>query len=100
MTVIFHRLAEAEYDRVVRKYARQSIAAAQRFGAAVNRVVARIDANPAVGAPAFGAYRWMTVGRFRYLLYYRELSAGRILVYAVAHASRRPGYWLRRVNQP
>ncbi len=100
MPVFFHRLAAAEYHHARRAYGRQSAAVATRFETAFAATVARIDASPATGAPAHGAYRWVKVGRFSYLLWYRELSPGQVLVYAVAHTSRRPGYWLRRANQP
>lgn len=38
----------------------------------------------------------MRVRRFSYILYYEILDPTQVVVYAVAHSSRRPGYWLRR----
>jgi plasmid stabilization system protein ParE len=90
MPVFFHRLAVAEYHHARHTYGRRSPAVAARFEAAVDTAVARIDANPAIGSPALGPYRWVKVRRFSYLLWYRELSPGQLLIYAVAHASRRP----------
>jgi hypothetical protein len=41
-------------------------------------------------------YRWVRTRRFPYILYYRLVDADEVLIVAVAHARRRPGYWLRR----
>jgi plasmid stabilization system protein ParE len=98
--VIYHRLADAEYQRTCRALGRQGLARRNRFIQAVDDAVGRIVANPAVGSPVFGAYRWVRAGRFQYLLFYRQLAADLIVIYAVAHARRRPGYWLRRANRP
>jgi toxin ParE1/3/4 len=100
MRVIFHRLAEGEYQDVCRTLRRQRASAVPRFVAAVDGAVARITANPSIGSPIFGPFRWVRVGQFRYVLYYRQLAPDLALIYAVAHTSRRPGYWLRRVNRP
>ena len=100
MRVSFHRLADAELARIGRQYAAQGHADLQRFVAAIGDAADRIRANPAVGSPVHGPYRWVRAGRFRYVLYYRQLAPNFALVYAVAHTSRRPGYRLRRVNRP
>jgi toxin ParE1/3/4 len=100
MSVQFHRLAEDEFFKVQRDYARVSIGVLRRFVTEVNAAVVRIDANPATGSPIFGQYRWVRVKGFKYLLFYRQLNPNLVMVYAVAHSSRRPGYWLRRVNRP
>lgn len=100
MAVIFHRLAAREFVAARRWYARRSAAATRRFLTALATVVQAIDINPTAGSPLLGPYRWMRVPRYPYLLYYEQTGATTVKVYAVAHASRRPGYWLRRVNQP
>lgn len=38
------------------------------------------------------------VSRFPFRVFYRE-SKGIILIVAVAHLSRRPGYWMERLDQ-
>jgi plasmid stabilization system protein ParE len=95
-TVEFHRLAADEYRRAVRAYRLIELALAQRFRAAVDRVVESISESPDLGAPFRGPFRWMRTRRFPYVLYYEALDPSRIMVYAVAHARRRPGYWQRR----
>jgi toxin ParE1/3/4 len=100
MPVLFHRLADDEYVRASRAYARQDPDVARRFRNAVESLLADIEAAPAIGAPIFQGYRWRRVRPFSYVLYYRELSADTVLIYAVAHTRRRPGYWLRRPGRP
>jgi plasmid stabilization system protein ParE len=100
MPVIFHRLALTEYRRAIAAYRRQDVDVARRFVSVVEDAADRIDQNPPIGSPCFGPYRWVRVRRFPYLLYYRELTPTLTLTYAVAHARRRPGYWLRRTRRP
>jgi plasmid stabilization system protein ParE len=79
-----------------RWYARRSLQALTRFQDAVEEAVERIASAPHRW-PVFGRdYRSVRAGRFPYILYYRMIDPGRVLVVAVAHARRRPGYWSRR----
>jgi plasmid stabilization system protein ParE len=96
LTVVFHRLAAREYRLAESWYRRRSPAAAERFRAAVDRVVERMSAAPLQGALFRGSFRWMRTRRFPYLLFYEVVDSSAIRVYAVAHARRRLGYWLRR----
>ncbi len=100
MAVTFHRLAAREFAAARRWYARYSPQAEARFTAAVDAAVRLIDANPSVGATFQARFRWIRVRRYPYLLYYRDTGTGSVMVYAVAHARRRPGYWLGRPNRP
>jgi len=43
-----------------------------------------------------GAYRYIRARRFPYLLIFNTQPGGEIFVVALAHTSRRPGYWRRR----
>jgi plasmid stabilization system protein ParE len=100
MTVLFHRLAAREFVAARRRYAQFSPVTEARFVAAVRAAVERIDANPQLGSPFRGPYRWVRTRRYPYLLHYEVIRPDLVRVYAVAHARRRPGYWVRRVNRP
>jgi plasmid stabilization system protein ParE len=100
MAVLFHRLAAREFVEARRRYARTGPPTEDRFVAAVRAAVERIDANPHIGSLIRGAYRWIRTGRYPYLLIYETLGPDLVRVYAVAHARRRPGYWVRRTNRP
>jgi len=96
-TVVFHRLAAREYRTSRDWYAARSDSVAERFRIAVDRAVARVEAE-ADALPSFsGPYRWVRVRRFPYLLVCRRKSAEVIMIVAVAHTSRRPAYWHRRL---
>jgi len=42
-------------------------------------------------------YRWKVLTRFPYVVFFR-LDGDAVEIMAVAHARRRPGYWLRRAH--
>lgn len=100
MPVTFHRLAAAEFVAARRWYAARSPSIEVRFVAAVADAVQRIDTNPAGGSLWAGAVRWVRARRYPYTLYYEEVAPGNMLVYAVAHVRRLPGYWIRRTARP
>lgn len=95
-TAIFQRLAAREYRLAREWYASRSARVGSRFIAAVGDAIDRVEQSPDSLAHLIGPYRWVRVRGFPYLLVFREQSPERILVVAVAHARRRPGYWRRR----
>ena len=94
--VIFHRLAAREYRSARDWYRERSVEVAQRFCSAVDRAVSRIVTEADSLPTLVGAYRYVRVQRFPYLMIFRHLDRDVIMVVAVAHTSRRPGYWRRR----
>jgi plasmid stabilization system protein ParE len=94
--VHFHRLAAQEYLHARRWYSRHGALAARRFTNAIDQALQRIKAAPQAGPVYRGAFRWVAVGRFPYIIYYRMISSTEVLIVAVAHQRRRPGYWIRR----
>ena len=94
--VDIHPRAAREARTASRRYARHSPAKAGRFQAAVYAVLQRVSAAAEQGSPLGERFRWMRVRKFPYLVYYEIRDPQPVLVYAVAHVSRRPGYWLRR----
>jgi toxin ParE1/3/4 len=92
----FHPQADREIDSAERWYRRRSPSAAQSFLQAVDEAVQRIAAAAELGSPYNQDYRWIRVKRFPYLIYYEIRDPEPIFIYAVAHTSRRPGYWRRR----
>jgi hypothetical protein len=59
---------------------------------AVNRICADADSHPIL----VDEIRWVNVRRFPYILVFVRESSDRLLVLALAHAKRHPGYWKRR----
>ena len=96
--VAINARAGREIRQAFRWYARRSQAAAQRFQAAFNGLIQRVASAAEQGAPYGQRYRWMRLPRFPYQLYYEIRDPHPVLIYALAHDSRRPGYWLRRTR--
>lgn len=95
--VDLHPLAIAEARAARRRYARVSQSLAARFMAELDAAVARVGTNPARHSSYLHGTRVTRLGRFPYLFVYFELPPARVLVVAVAHGRRRPGYWRRRL---
>ncbi|HWY73894.1 MAG TPA: type II toxin-antitoxin system RelE/ParE family toxin [Burkholderiaceae bacterium] len=65
------------------------------FQAAINRAVRLLAHMPRLGTSIYPPVRAWPLKRFPYTVLYRPESDG-ILVVAVAHQRREPGYWKRR----
>jgi toxin ParE1/3/4 len=95
--VEFHDEAGAEYDAAFDWYLERSTDAALRFDAEVDRALAQIIAAPRRWAAALHSTRRFLLRQFPYTLIYRERIDGDIQIVAVAHTSRKPGYWKKRL---
>ena len=94
--VLFHRLAARELRCARNWYRERSVEAADRFSVAVNQAVSQIIARGDALPPVNKDYRYIRVNRFPYVLIFQTDGGGVVKVVAVAHTSRRPGYWRRR----
>jgi plasmid stabilization system protein ParE len=84
-------LAEVDY------YNKEEPWLGARFAAAVEEATARALAFPLAGSPATKHTRRVFVKDFPFAVVYRPDADG-ITVFALAHHSRRPGYWQSRVQ--
>lgn len=97
--VIFHRLASKEYLKARRWYVKEGgEQLGERFCREVDEAVEQIARSPESWPIFRMRYRWLRLDRFPYVLYYHVLDDAQVIVLAVAHAARRPGYWLRRAS--
>src|SRR5258708_5244911 len=96
-TVELHPRAIEEARHARRRYARVSQALAARFMAELDAGIAAIGAAPASFAPHLHGTRFRRMPSFPYLLIYLEVDPNTVLLLAVMHAGRRPGYWRRRL---
>lgn len=67
-----------------------------QFVAAVAAVGDQLLAFPQSGQKIRGGFRRILLNQFPYQLIYR-VEGDEIMIYAVAHQSRRPGYWRKRL---
>ena len=95
--VAYLQAATAEMERSAVWYEKRQQDLGRRFHAAIKEAEVFISKNPHLGTPHRRNTRKWRVPDFPYNLIYRE-EAERILICAVAHAKRRPGYWLRRLR--
>lgn len=97
--VSFHRLALKELFAASDYYDAERKGLGSLFLAAVEATVAKIKESPQAGAPSpDGVCRKWAVRGFKHRVIYLEMPAF-IRIVAVAHPSRRPVYWRRRMNE-
>jgi toxin ParE1/3/4 len=94
--VRFLPAAELELLREVAFYAEARDGTGLRFQAAVEAAVALVARHPAGGAPSFRETRSVLVKGFPFSVVDRA-SAQELLIVAVAHHRKAPGYWATRV---
>lgn len=94
--VEFHWRARAELRNVVAWYQARSQRAASQFLIQMDRAVIRLADDPE-SLPRMGKrYRSLRVGKFPFLIVFLQRLDLSVFVVAVAHTSRRSGYWRGR----
>ena len=91
-----HPAAEAESDAAFEWYWAESESAALGFDAELRTAFKKLLSSPRIGAPYLRGTRRIVLNRYPYFVVFRELPR-KIEIIAVAHAKRRPGYWLKRL---
>lgn len=97
MNVRFHRLAVAEIDHEVDYYESRQGGLGEELEDEIDAVVALIRRFPRAAPPWKHRHdrRVAVLDRFPFTLPY-QIVGGDIVILALAHTSRRPGYWARR----
>ena len=92
----FHPAAIEEAEAAARWYRQRSPRAAARFVDELNQVIERIREAPSRWPRGTRGTRKAKLPCFPFLVIYRE-SQGAVLILAIAHGRRRPGYWKNRL---
>ncbi len=95
LPIDFLPAARSDFDDSLGWYAEQSTQAAVRFVNAIDASLSLIAAHPLQFAVVDDLHRSCPVKRFPFRIVYRVASE-RIIIVAIAHAKRRPGYWRNR----
>jgi plasmid stabilization system protein ParE len=95
MAVRYLAAADREYYQAVRRYRLISTDLAVGLVAEVDETLERIAQFPEHGSPYIAGTRRVVLRRFPFSLVY-DRSGDTIVVIALAHHSRRSGYWRRR----
>jgi hypothetical protein len=92
-----HRHAESELVESARYYESRRKFLGDNFLDLVDEALTAIRANPVWGRPGEYTTRSWKVRRFPFRLVYLE-QPNRIWIVAVAHLSRKPDYWSKRLD--
>lgn len=91
----FHPMVGNEIAEAIGWYLNRSPAVADAFIGALDEALDQIATDPDRAAPYIHGRRAVRVDRFPYIVIYKRHEL-RVRVSAVAHSSRRPGYWKNR----
>ena len=95
--VHFHHEATTDYETALHWYFERNEVVAFKFWEEIDQAVNKISATPQRWAKHISGARRLLLHRFPYAVVYRELPDS-IQIVAVAHLSRRPGYWISRIQ--
>jgi len=98
-TLEFLDEALEEAEEAARWYAERSETAAVGFAEELDAAIAHIERAPTTWPIYEHNTRRFLLRRFPYSVVYR-IDASRVVIIAVAHAHRRPGYWRERLGDP
>jgi plasmid stabilization system protein ParE len=93
----YHQGASADVKSAVAWYLKRSPKAASDFIAELDRAVDTLREDPERWPMAKGNTRRFLLWRFPFSVIYSE-QEDLIVIWAVAHGSRRPEYWTRRLK--
>lgn len=96
MKAVFLKSAQAEFDAAIDYYAEHaSERVAEAFLQDILRTCHRLIDHAKIGKAVSKRLRALALRDFPYLLIYR-VSTDTLIIHAVAHQRRRPGYWTGR----
>lgn len=98
MRYVFHPQALTEYSEAVQYYADRRLELAQAFINAVEEAIYRIRESPTRWQAIDEDIRRCLTRKFPYGILY-TIEQDYILILAIMHCSREPGYWKERVEQ-
>lgn len=90
--------ALAELREAIAWYRARNLTAARHFNAEVIVAEGLLRAHSRIGRPVGSEARSLCVNDFPYTLFYL-IEHEEIIIVAVAHHSRKPGYWMDRLRE-
>lgn len=98
MTTTFDPEALAEYQEAA-QYSEDRFGMGRQFVASVQAAIAAIEQDPTRYQAVGSDIRVFRMKRLPYYLFYHyDQASTAIIIYAVAHHKRRPGYWRDRLS--
>jgi toxin ParE1/3/4 len=96
LPVRFHPAARRELVRAVEYYNQRATELGNDLAAEVKTMIREIQEYPELGSPGAANIRRVLVRRFPFSLVYR-MRDDAIVVLALSHHRRKPGYWQHRL---
>ena len=93
----FHEAADAKLAEAVAYYDGKALGLGDRFMSDVKAATRQIERHPAIAPVIEEGVRAQALVRFPYRLMY-VVEDDEIFIVAVAHQSKRPGYWVDRLR--
>ena len=97
--VVFHVEAEKELIASAEYYENRQTHLGTRFLLSIQESIAHIILNPRIYQKCLDEIRKCRVHTFPYGIIYEEFP-DRIVIYAIVHLKRKPGYWKKRLPPP
>lgn len=97
MTYSFHPAAESEFGAAVEFYDGCEEGLGDEFEQEIFATISRIIKYPDAWPPYTHRSRRCLCNRFPYSIVYRNTET-EIVIYAVMHHKRKPGYWIDRLK--
>lgn len=97
LPVILDPAAESEFDEAIAYLERERPGSGHLFFEAISTRFGRIAEHPYAGKLIRGGARRYVVPGWRYSIIY-SVEPDHIFIAAIAHQSRRPNYWRRRLR--
>jgi plasmid stabilization system protein ParE len=98
MKIEFHPEASAEFQEAAVYYEKEVPGLGRAFISEVERVAELIGAHPVIGNPIDETFRRVVLVRFPFSVIYCAESE-KLLIVAVSHQRRKPGYWHGRFGR-
>lgn len=93
--ILYHPLAESEVKKFYIWYKERNPTIAKAFLAEIDKALAHIKDNPESWPRYYANTQRYLLKRFPFSIVYRNVNE-RIDIIAVAHAKRKPVYWVKR----
>jgi plasmid stabilization system protein ParE len=93
----YHPEARIEFSEALGFYHEIDLELADRLNHEIARAIRTIVANPLIRRLRQNTWRRYNLNRFPYYLPY-AIENDQIVILAIAHNSRKPGYWKNRIS--
>ena len=87
--------ARGDFDESFNWYAQRSVGAAIGFASSIDEAIDRVTEDPHRFPFTSGGCQYCSLNRYPFRIVFRD-EPNRLIVVAIAHAKRRPGYWRNR----